>query len=377
MKLEFEAATRATLRSHRLLVCAAAAWLGSASCVVDNRLGVDDGGSGGKSDAGDPGGKSDDGGPAPVEAYALTGDYVTGQIAAASGAPLRPVLVFTAHQNGPHSILKPTTQTAPNLILGQGNGFVAAGDANVVWLFKSDGTLLRAMPHQAAAVTAVAISRDGTLLATADTDWTVHLFEVASGAELMPPFARLTPDELQTAWIGSLAIGADNAHVAAGGATGVQVWRASDGALVAQVPGAASSVALSAAGELAVARERDVAFYSLAGAMLGDYVVNGEAVERIAYSADGTKLAVGIRQFSNPPADAALIKILDRPSGTEAATLFDDQQVRTTSYGKPNSLTGIAFVENDAIVAVGWANRGVTVFGASDGVATLRFFIAE
>src|SRR4029079_8794132 len=105
--------------------------------------------------------------------------------------------------------------------------------------------------------------------------------------------------------------------------------------------------------------------------------VSGEAIERIAYSLDGTKLAVGIRPLMNPPLDAALIKILDRTTGTETATLFDDRQVRTTSYGKPNLLTGIAFVENDAVVAVGWTNRGVAVFGASDGVAIRGFTVAE
>ena len=254
------------------------------------------------------------------------------------------------------------------MIVCQGNGFVAYADVNKVWVFNSDGTLLRAIPHDADAVTAVTLSVDGTILATADTNWTVHLFEVATGAELMPPFfAVLTPDESGVAWMGSLAIAPDNAHIAAGGSTGVHVWRAGDGALIAALPGPASDVALSAAGELAVSRERDVAFYSLTGELVGSYPVTGRRPTHLAYSLDG-EAGDRHRSARRSVSDLKRVKIVDRTTGAESATLFDGLQAASLPNGKPNYLTGIAFVENDTVVAVGWSDRTVCLFGASDGV---------
>jgi hypothetical protein len=182
----------------------------------------------------------------------------------------------------------------------------------------------------------------------------------------------LAPDEDAPPLIASLAIAPDRAHVAAGGWTGVHLWRAADGALLAALPGPTADVALSATGELAVSRASDVAFYSLTGEMVGRYPLTAAPPTHLAYSRDGTKLAIATGVPAGQPSDLKRVKIIDRTTGAEAATLFDAQQAASLPNGKSNYIVGIAFVEQDTAVAIGWSDRHVALFGASDGVMIWR-----
>src|SRR5207344_1081554 len=115
-----------------------------------------------------------------------------------------------------------------------------------------------------------------------------------------------------------------------------------------------------------VASHTMVTVYSLTGTMLSQYPVEGGAAGSVAYSADGTKLAYTTGFYSGPWAGAALVKIVDRPSGVEVANLFEDRQGLPQSNGKRAGFRGMAFV-GDTVAAV-WSDRRVTLFGAADGV---------
>jgi len=350
----------------RLLAGAVAALLlPCAACVAENRLGLDDG------SGVDPGSPTDTN----VWAYDLSGGTNCDQLAVASGPVGGPVIATSIKmlntQDGAGTrVITPASQGAPNMLVRQANGVVAVADLSTVWLFKADGTVLRAVPHDYW-VSAMALSVDGAMLVTGTggtaegAGWIVHRFEVATGAEIMPRIAALTAADGSVPWITSVAISPDGATIAAGGSAGVRLWRASDGAELAAIPTPTNSVALSA-GELAVEAEESVTFYSLAGERLGTYWV--PSYPRLAYSGDGTKLAVFTSgQPYNPGPHPFVVKIVNRPAGTEAATFVDETHGAPVPGEKAVQAIGMAFVEADAAVAVGWSDRRVTLFGAADG----------
>ena len=349
----------------RLLAGAVAALLlPCAACVAENRLGLDDG------SGVDPGSPTDTN----VWAYDLSGGTNCDQLAVASGPIGGPVIATSIKmlntQDGAGArVITPASQGAPNMLVRQANGVVAVADLSTVWLFKADGTVLRAVPHDFW-VTAMALSVDGAMLVTGTggtaegAGWMVHRFEVATGAEIMPRIASLTATS-GVPWIASVAISPDGATIAAGGSAGVRLWRASDGVELAAIPTPTNSVALSAS-ELAVAAEEAVTFYSLAGERLGTYWV--PSYPRLAYSGDGTKLAVFTSgQPYNPGPHPFVVKIVNRPAGTEAAAFVDETHGAPVPGEKAVQAIGMAFVEADAAVAVGWSDRRVTLFGAADG----------
>ena len=107
MKLEAEDAMRASPGSRRLIGCAAAFLLCSAACSAVNRVGLDDGDGGGGKGGSAPGGETF------VEAYGLSGDPTSGQLAVATGSDKRPVTMLATHTGAVVHQLSPTRGSRP------------------------------------------------------------------------------------------------------------------------------------------------------------------------------------------------------------------------------------------------------------------------
>jgi hypothetical protein len=271
------------------------------------------------------------------------------------------------HDGASLRVLKPNSNTSVNVYVRQANGIVAIGGFGTTWIFKADGTQLRAIPGASAGGLSTfsgGLSLDGKVLVSGGPGG-IHRFDVASGAELSPSLQVPPLGDAGVDYFGYVAISPDGALVAASGvSSGVYLWSTIDGAQVAHVA-SGQSLALSTT-ELAVGSEQGVTVYSLTGAMLSQYRVDGQQTPFMTYSPDGTKLAYTMVISSGPWMGAKVVKIIDRPSGVEAATLFEDRQALEHSNGKVVALTGVAFI--DGAVAVGWSDRRVTLFGAADGV---------
>jgi len=371
------------LDAIRVLGVATAFLFASAACNADESAGLHDGGDGGgPGGAGTPGTPGTagipgtagtpgtDGTPGAVVAYGLSADPSLDLVAVATGSAAGPVTVLNGNDGAPLHVLKPTTQKTTSPIVRQASGLVAVADLDVVWVFRSDGTLLRGIP-QSAAINGMALSADGTVvMITRNGDGAPRRFQVTTGAEL-PRFAP-NPDAQYGA---SIEISPDGAHVVATGGGRVSLWRVADGALLMQLPGPAYNVALSATGELAVVGDIAVSFYSLTGASQGWFPAVGYA--RLAYSSDGSKVAISTSLAGNYQGEPTVVRIVDRPTGAELATLYDGNQGRPASGESGASVTGMAFLEHDTAVAVGWSNGRVTSFGASDGVAIWSRVLGE
>ncbi|HXU01525.1 MAG TPA: hypothetical protein VN903_11055 [Polyangia bacterium] len=371
MKFETDSAIRSPGRSRRLASAAIALVVSGAACSADNLLGLDDGS--GAVNAG-----------ANVEAFDMSGGSNCDQLAVAGGSTEQinqTWIKMVAPQDGATvRAFKPPMQTGGKV--RQAKNVVAVADGNTtVWLLRPDGTVLRSISHDFW-VSAMALSADGSVLITGTigpnpnwvsppgaVGWTVFRFDVATGAEIMPRIASIQKDDASAPWITSVAISPDGTTIAAGGASGVQIWRASDAALLAEIPTPTEEVALSGT-ELAVPGQEAVTFYSLAGERVGQFWAGWG--QRVVYSADGTKLALFTSTDPNgwdpdPSHFHFLVKVINRPDGTELATYVDESHGRSVNGEKTPYTIGLAFVENDTAVAIGWSDRRVTKFGASDG----------
>lgn len=365
-------------KTENTILATAAFLLASTACVATNRVGLDDGDGGAAVDTG--GIIEPPPGPAPVMAYALAADPTIDQLAVsivdtgAIGGAVR-VALLDADDGNVLRVLKPTASIAPYGFVAVANGIVALGDVSTS-LFRSDGRLLREIPG-ALSPTSLTLSADGALLFTGDPYGTIRRYDTATGAEVSSPFAQLPLGDNQSNFVTSLAISPDGSVLAANDLTAVHVWRVSDRTLLAEIPSSPGPVTLSALGELAV---RDaltgqaVTFYDLAGAQRGRYSTPGYGVYGVAYSADGTKVAIATDLVGAlPPGGKAgyqiVVRIIDRASGNELAQLLDPQQGRPYPIGAKSVLPiGWAFVEHDSIVVLGWSDRRVTAFAAVDGV---------
>jgi hypothetical protein len=354
-----------TLKTGRALGFAAALLLGGLACSANNQVGTDDGKGGAAGDEliGEGGatatgiqGKGGALGMA-VEAWGLSADATVGQLAVATSSKAAPFTVLDAHDGATVRVLKPTPLLIGTVGVRQAAGFIAVGDLGTVWIFKADGAQLRAIPQASLGD----LSRDGKVLVSSGAGG-VRRFDVATGAEILPLLQGPPVADAEVERFGPVAISPDGAHVASYGTNGVYVWNTRDGGRRAQLL-TSGQVALSGT-ELAVGNGATVTVYTLTGQMLSQYPAPGPAF--VAYSADGTKLAYTTQVASDIWAGATLVKIVDRPSGVELASLFEDRQGRSQPNRGSVIPRGLVFI-GDAVACL-WSDRRVTLFSASDGV---------
>jgi len=188
---------------------------------------------------------------------------------------------------------------------------LAAGSGNDVLLrAASDGTLVTTLSGHSAAITALAFSRDGAMLASGSADFTVKLWKVPSGDPIRT-LGGLAGGHSNT--VISVAWSPDGARLISSGMHDkTYLWRVSDGTILHSFP--------------------------------------NEDFGRSAYSPDGTQV-LSWNQDTAPPPDAGI-----GASGTGVAQLWDAQ-----TYAPALAFTGCpdlgygaqAFSLDGAIVASG------------------------
>ncbi len=347
--------------------------LASSACVATSRVGLDDGDGGAGLDTGaiiEP-----PPGPAPVMSYAMATDPTFDLLALEimdTGVPSESIAIVDADDGNVLRVLRPSLSNGPIGKVAQAGGVIAVGGVSSTSLFRWDGSSLREIATNGA-VLSLALSPDGAFLFTGDAYGTIRRYEIATGAEHPSPFAQLPLNDSAIDFVTGLAISPDGTTIAACDPIGVHVWRVSDGALLAEIP-SPGGVTLSASGELAVGGGdgQTVTFYDLTGLERGRYNTSGYAIYGVAYSADGTKVAIVNEIPADPTPGRAgfpiVVRIIDRATGTEVAQLFDAQQGRPGPIGAKAVLpVGVAFVADDREVALGWSDRRVTVFSTSSG----------
>jgi WD40 repeat protein len=154
----------------------------------------------------------------------------------------------------------------------------------------------------------------------------------------------------------------DGLYLAAATVEGAHVWRASDSALVTDVPGRANTVAFTPDGRaIAVGTDSAVEVHAVPdGHTTATYPF---AYRFFAYSSDGRKLAIS--------PNAMTVTVLDTATGAPLVTLSDDSALAPSEGYGPRALQDLTFVAGDARLAVVWGGGRLTEWRVSDGSIVL------
>ena len=334
---------------HRSLLCAAAAavWLaGPAACTADNVLGFD---------TGEPASV------APIQYFALSYDASRDQLLVGTN---RGVTLFQAADGRKaQSIAIDGTSI---FLARRAGGVITASDYDRARIFDDDGNLLRTIVHPREGVASLDLAPDGSKIETSTLapDGSkiagfVRLVDTATGAET--DLSLPLPAEFPAIY--HMVFSPDGGYLAAA-YPGIRIWRISDSAVWADIPGHGDDIAYSTAGELAVRRDAVVDVFALpSGTQLASYPTGMHPL--IAYSADGTRLAV---TSPDPEVVDSGVRVIDRVNGAEAVELFDDPQTRPPEAAccAPRFKVALTFAGPDRI-AVAWSDGRLAAFSLSDG----------
>ncbi len=246
-----------------------------------------------------------------------------GRLAAVAAACLRVAFDVTAQTN---SVVIWTASGHSNGVAGlavsaDGSVVASAGWDGTIRLWKAaDGSAQGILSNPSARVSAVAFSPDGRLLASLSDDAMLRLWSLASRTLItnIAGVARSLGSE------NSVVFSPDGALVAAGvgGTNGVGLWRVSDGSRVGSLLGGGS-------GTEWIAFSPDGAFLAAAGGYRGiDATIkvwrvvnralvktistsNEYGVRQLAFSPDGAFLASGAEPNANFPAAVELWRVSD------------------------------------------------------------------
>jgi WD40 repeat protein len=345
----------------RSLICAAAAavWLaGPAACTADNLLGVD---------TGDP--PSD----LPIQYSTLSYDASRDQLVVGTN---RGVNLFQAADGRKSQSIAVDGGLFRLLARRAGGMLITFDEDNRARIFDDDGNLLRTIVNPNG-IGSLDLSPDGRTIMTSFADLLpdginvrtpyplvghVRFVDTGTGAEsdFSLPLAAEAPV------IYHMVFSPDGSYLAAQYPS-TRIWRISDRAVWADIPGGGDGIAsvgdgiaFSAAGEIAVRQGAIVDVFAVpSGAKLASYPTGARPL--MAYSADGTRLAVTAPDMGIAVNDG--VSVIDRVNGADTVELFDDPQ---TSPPGPRFKVALTFAGPDRIV-VAWNDGRLAAFSSSDG----------
>jgi WD40 repeat protein len=241
------------------------------------------------------------------------------------------------------------------VIVREAGDVMAGVQLGNLWIFDSDGKLQRNIKHDDQ-VYSLALSPDGSVVYSGGVDGKVRRFDTATGAEIKPALGPESQD-----FVNDLSVSADGLYVAAAEKEGVRVWRTTDGAPVVQLPRYGYRVRFApGGGEVTVVDDLGAATYAgPSGAEIRRYDIDGIMV-RVAYSSDGTKLAV-------TSANDTVIKVFDASTGAALVALSDESAPRPPEQPGVRDVAELSFVEGDTRVAVGWRSGRLAEWNVADG----------
>jgi WD40 repeat protein len=263
---------------------------------------------------------------------------------------------------GPTGYVETVAFSADGGLLAAGSGNAVAGaHDDTVWVWNvadpARPRLLRGMPltGPASLVSGVAFSPSGGLLAASSQDDKVWLWKIsAAGADRAAPDGTLTS---ATNWVNTVAFSPSGGYLAAGTSEArVLVWNTATRALIATMalPQPVTTVAWDGAGRLAAAdADGTASIWTLPSPVL----LAGNASASVAYSPDGTTMAVG----------GTSLELWSAAS----RTLIASRPLPSAAY-----VNGIAFAPSGDYLAVAYGNGTAQLLDARTLAPVSKPFIA-
>jgi WD40 repeat protein len=261
---------------------------------------------------------------------------------------------------------KPTSVIARELgdsdalaLTKDGKMLASAGVNNAIRLFETaSGKEVRPGPGHAAGISSIALSADGKLLASASAPGVIHLWNTATGQDIRHWSCPPTPPGSDVV----LAFSPDSQTVvSANGSDAIRFWQAQSGEEKMQLPGNAGDPALSVlyapdGTKLILGRRQGtVELWDLADKkVVQQFKYNGPAYA-LAVTEDGLTLAV---------AGSNKVALFDLASGMEV------RMVNSRSEGAPASLPAVAslaFSPDGKLLALGCYDAVIRLVAADSG----------
>ncbi|EMD31452.1 hypothetical protein CERSUDRAFT_100308 [Gelatoporia subvermispora B] len=227
-----------------------------------------------------------------------------------------------------------------------------------IWVASTGQALLEPLEGHAGEVTSVAFSPDGTRIVSGSWDKTIRIWDARTGQALLEPL------EGHTRQVTSVAFSPDGTRIVSGSydAT-IRIWDASTGqALLEPLAGHTSlvtSVAFSPDGTRIVSGSLDETIRiwdaSTGQALLEPLKGHTRQVTSVAFSPDGTRIASGSQDKT--------IRIWDARTG---------QALLEPLEGHTRQVTSVAFSPDGTRIASGSHDGTIRIWDASTGQALLR-----
>jgi cytochrome c len=278
----------------------------------------------------------------PVRALAVSSDGAH----AISGSFDTSVIRWSLKSNTAEEVLR-FHEGAVNAVVFLNDGRIATGgeDARIAIWGPGEGKPIRLLQGHRAPVAALAVSPDGTMLASASWDHTARVWSLASGE------ARLFEGHHQN--VNGVAFSPDgHALTSAGYDATLRIWplKGSGSPLVVPFPAPLNTVAAASDGEIIAAGvDGRVYFLLSSGERTGELETGGAPIIAAALSGDGKLIATaGIR---------GTIAIIDRQS----------RMLQRTLVGPGFPVWSAAFLPDNRTLLTGGADRLIRRWDASTG----------